>query len=107
MSKEQELETDPWGTTHYTFWGDEENRPILTEKHLFVKKDLNQYKTAPPCPKLDSRCETRMVWSIVSKAEDMSSNTKMTESPKSVAIKISSITRVRVVSVLCRALNPN
>lgn len=74
-----------WGTPQIRLLKEEVKFSTLTEP-WFVKKDLNKF---PPRPTQDSRREIRISWSTVSKAEDKSSITKMTESPESVAIKMS------------------
>ncbi len=86
MEKSEGDKIEPWGSPDVSGAAEEVQLPILTEKYLSDKKDLNQLRTEPFIPKWDCNLDKTNVWLTVSKAADKSRRTRITESPASVAV---------------------
>ncbi len=96
---------EPCSTLQESLAGNEEKLPNLTEKLLFVKYE--QLRTVPWMPTKCSSRDKRVLWSTVSNAKVKSNRISITESPGSVANKVSLRTCNKADSVLCRGLKPD
>ena len=79
-------------------WRDKQS-PILILWHLPVKYDLNQLSSFPVTPNQSSSPLSRIVWSMVSKAAERSSNVSAVTLPASIDTRISLWIFSRAVSV--------
>ena len=91
--------TDPYGTQQLQSDGAEDAEPTHTDCDRMARYELINDNALPPTPKLLFRRFRRMVWSIVSKAADISSATIRVASPRSAALYTTSIVHSRAVSV--------
>ncbi len=105
--KREGANIEPWGRPQVRWAIEEEKVPSLTKNFLSDKNDWIHLRTVPFRPASDSNLDIKIEWSTVSNAADKSKRTRTTESPESVAKRISFNTLKKAISVLWADLKPD
>ena len=90
--------TDPWGTPWVIIRGGDECFLILTEERREEMYEVNQLRAVPFIPIMDNLC-SRILWSSVSKAADISNSVRMVPRLVFSLDSISEVINVRADSV--------